>query len=83
MATENYLSLSAAELQQKKAYWTAREISQQPALWQQIASEHQGRAVALNAFLQAQLAKPNLRIILTGAGTSAYRSNLCHLLHFT
>lgn len=72
MATEHYLSLSAAELQQKKAYWTAREISQQPALWQQIASEHQGRAVALNAFLQAQLAKPNLRIILTGAGTSAY-----------
>ncbi|GHG72366.1 tagatose-6-phosphate ketose isomerase [Alishewanella longhuensis] len=72
MATENYLSLSAAELQQKKAYWTAREISQQPALWQQIASEHQGRGVALNAFLHAQLAKPNLRIILTGAGTSAY-----------
>lgn len=72
MAAEHYLSLSAAELQQKKAYWTAREISQQPALWQQIASEHQGRSTALNTFLQAQLTKPNLRIILTGAGTSAY-----------
>lgn len=72
MAAERYLSLSAAELQQKKAYWTAREISQQPALWQQIASEHQNRQAALDAFLPAQLARPNLRIILTGAGTSAY-----------
>lgn len=72
MATESFLSLSAAELQQKKAYWTAREISQQPALWQQITKEHQDRLPVLEAFLQAQFAKPNLRIILTGAGTSAY-----------
>jgi tagatose-6-phosphate ketose/aldose isomerase len=69
---ESYLGHSRADLQQQGAYWTAREISQQPQIWQQIADEHQHRLPALHQFLQPLLAQPDLRIILTGAGTSAY-----------
>jgi len=67
-----YLSIEEAILKNKKAYWTAREIEQQPRVWaeaQQTVNNHQ---TALNDFLTPILSLPNLRIILTGAGTSAY-----------
>lgn len=69
---ERYLGHSSSELQQQGAYWTAREISQQPQIWQQITDEHQQRLPALQQFIQPLLTKADLRIILTGAGTSAY-----------
>jgi tagatose-6-phosphate ketose/aldose isomerase len=63
--------LSAAQARAAGASWTAREIAQQPALWPQIA-----RAVStdknLEKFLAPLLADPGLRIVLTGAGTSAF-----------
>jgi tagatose-6-phosphate ketose/aldose isomerase len=63
--------LSAAQIQSAGAYWTAREIAQQPQLWPQIAralSADQG----LENFLAPLLADPSLRIMLTGAGSSAF-----------
>ena len=63
--------LSAAQIRSAGAQWTAREIAQQPGLWPQIARE-----VAADGGLQAHLApllgNPALRLVLTGAGTSAY-----------
>lgn len=63
--------LSTAQVQSAGAQWTAREIVQQPGLWPQIA-----RAVGADAGLRAHLApllgNSALRIVLTGAGTSAY-----------
>ncbi len=54
------------------SYDTAKEISGQPALWQDtytvIASKHQ----ELSSFLTQTLVFSNLRILLVGAGTSAY-----------
>jgi tagatose-6-phosphate ketose/aldose isomerase len=67
-----FLQLGTAELQQAGGYWTAREIQQQPALWRQVQLEHQQKQARLQTFLQPLLAKTDLRIILTGAGTSAY-----------
>lgn len=67
-----FLQLSTAELEQAGGYWTAREIQQQPGLWRQVQQEHQHKQKALQDFLQPLLAKTDLRIILTGAGTSAY-----------
>ncbi len=67
-----FLQLSPAELEQAGGYWTAREIQQQPALWRQVQQEDQHKQKALQDFLQPLLAKTDLRIILTGAGTSAY-----------
>lgn len=70
--TSAKLGLSAAQLQQVGAHWTAQEISQQPAIWQQLAAEFVSKEPALRRWLQPLLMLPNLRIIFTGAGTSAY-----------
>ena len=53
-------------------HWTAREIAQQPAVWLQIANLMERQADALRAFLDPLLARRDLRIVLTGAGTSAF-----------
>ena len=65
------LGLSAAQIRSAGAQWTAREIAQQPKLWPQIA--HQiGADGGLRSYLAPLLGNPALRIVLTGAGTSAY-----------
>jgi D-galactosamine 6-phosphate deaminase/isomerase len=65
------LGLTAAEIRSAGAKWTVGEIAQQPRLWPQIA-----RAVGddggLRAYLAPLLGNPALRMVLTGAGTSAY-----------
>ncbi|WP_375387534.1 SIS domain-containing protein [uncultured Amnibacterium sp.] len=51
---------------------TEREITQQPDVWREVAAivaDHRGR---LDAFLTPLLADPALRIVLTGAGSSAF-----------
>lgn len=50
----------------------AREIDQQPALWRELGSTLNGRKAEIDAFLAPVLARPEARIVLTGAGTSAY-----------
>ncbi|WOH36612.1 SIS domain-containing protein [Thalassotalea fonticola] len=67
-----YLTIEEDILKQKKAYWTAKEIAQQPRVWQEAQQTVQDNQAELNAFLTPILAIANLRIILTGAGTSAY-----------
>lgn len=66
-----YLSLSIDELKEKNAFWTAKEICQQSECWREardIVNSHE----SLENWLSPLLACDNLRIILTGAGTSAY-----------
>lgn len=65
------LGLASQTLQAAGAAWTAREIAQQPEVWQQIISQINADT-ELQHWFAAQLAEPGLRIILTGAGTSAY-----------
>ncbi|MGH8316483.1 MAG: SIS domain-containing protein [Steroidobacteraceae bacterium] len=65
------LGLSATQIRSAGAQWTAREIAQQPQLWPQIASQV-GADGGLRAHLAPLLDNPALRIVLTGAGTSAY-----------
>ena len=65
------LDMSDAELEQRGARWTVREIMQQPAVWAE-ALQALGDNVGMHRFIDAQLATPNLRIVLTGAGTSAF-----------
>jgi len=65
------LGLSAAQIRAAGAKWTAREIAQQPSLWPQIAAQV-ARDGGLRAFLAPLLGNPALRVVLTGAGTSAY-----------
>jgi tagatose-6-phosphate ketose/aldose isomerase len=63
--------LSAAQIRAAGAQWTAREIAQQPELWPQIARQIGGDA-GLRAYLAPLLGSGPLRMVLTGAGTSAY-----------
>jgi len=51
---------------------TVREILQQPDVWREALDNLLRNADALDAFLAPLLARPNLRIVLTGAGTSAF-----------
>ena len=65
------LGLSAAQIRAGGAQWTAAEIAQQPTLWREIARQVSADG-GLTAYLAPLLGNPALRIVLTGAGTSAY-----------
>jgi tagatose-6-phosphate ketose/aldose isomerase len=67
----NLLGFSAAQLRSGGAEWTAWEIAQQPQLWPEILRRISSDA-ALRVFLAPWLARPGLRLVLTGAGTSSF-----------
>lgn len=67
----NYLGMDLPVLIEKGAVHTAREISQQPDLWQNVWKEIYVNRQGIEKFLEAAL--PGVkRIIITGAGTSAF-----------
>lgn len=51
---------------------TAREILQQPEVWQELEATIESSRREIDAFLAPLLKQSDLRIILTGAGTSAF-----------
>lgn len=59
-------------LEQCNGVHTAQEISHQPRLWRALATILDQQYDAVSAFLNPLLARSDLRIILTGAGTSAF-----------
>jgi tagatose-6-phosphate ketose/aldose isomerase len=65
------LGMSATEIDAGGAYWTAREIAQQPAQWPLIAQRVTEDA-SLHEFLRARLFAPRARVLLSGAGTSSF-----------
>ncbi len=54
------------------ADWTIREIVQQPKIWRAVLAEFDTRGKEHATWLNPLLSRPDLRVILTGAGTSAY-----------
>jgi tagatose-6-phosphate ketose/aldose isomerase len=80
-----YLTYKDEFLKSKKAYWTAKEICQQPHIWREAASKVEEKRKQINTWLSPLLVQKNLRIILTGAGTSAYVGDAIapHLTKFT
>ena len=64
------LGLTSAQIEAGGASWTAREIAQQPQLWPQIA-QLLAADTPLRGFVSS-LGHPLPRVVLTGAGTSAY-----------
>jgi tagatose-6-phosphate ketose/aldose isomerase len=51
---------------------TIREIVQQPDVWTSVAAIVEEQRPELDRFLGGLLSRPDLRIVLTGAGTSAF-----------
>lgn len=66
------LHLTPSDLERRGAPHTAREIAQQPAVWQRLEALVASRRSALDTFLAPLLAAPAARIVLTGAGSSAF-----------
>ncbi|MCQ1060712.1 SIS domain-containing protein [Photobacterium sp. ZSDE20] len=67
-----FLGYNSQWLTEHNGIHTAKEISHQPALWHNLAQILDSQAIHWQAFLQPLLADPKLRIILIGAGTSAF-----------
>jgi len=51
---------------------TAEEIAHQPAMWRELCDRLRSERAAVAAFLGDRLSNPAQRVILTGAGSSAY-----------
>jgi D-galactosamine 6-phosphate deaminase/isomerase len=66
------LGRDEGELQALGALWTAREIAQQPEMLRKTHAGLVANKDALNRFLRPLLERPATRVILTGAGTSAF-----------
>lgn len=66
------LGYSETDLKAKNAYWTAYEIAQQPLVWKKVEKQISEIRGELDQWLSKPLSDPHCRIILTGAGTSAY-----------
>jgi tagatose-6-phosphate ketose/aldose isomerase len=67
-----HLGLPQAELAASGAIWTAREIEQQPHSLQRTHALLSSKHAELHEFIAPVADNPLARIILTGAGTSAY-----------
>ncbi len=67
-----HLQLDETHLSRAGALWTAREIAQQPASWLRTQDLLRQHAAPIARFLAPLLDQQDLRIILTGAGSSAF-----------
>jgi tagatose-6-phosphate ketose/aldose isomerase len=64
------------EPQPAAALWTTREISQQPAVWRALAASLDSQRQRIEEFLAPLLDRDGLRVLLTGAGTSAFAGQI-------
>lgn len=69
---KNYLGMDISTLESNGGIHTAREITQQPPLWQETWNLIARQQSEIKNFLNTAYAHEDLEIILTGAGTSAY-----------
>ncbi len=69
MSAAAFAGFSSRDLEQASASCTAREIAQQPSVWRKLAAVG---TKAAQQFLAPLLIRPELQIVLSGAGTSAH-----------
>ncbi len=72
MNTPDHLGVPESDLLAGGALWTAREIEQQPAMLERTHALLAGLQARIDAFAGPVAQDPRARVILTGAGTSAY-----------
>ncbi|MDW5377527.1 SIS domain-containing protein [Halomonas sp. HP20-15] len=70
------LPLSVNEASARGAADTVREITQQPTVWREVFGYVASNREMIDTFLKPILEKEGLRIILTGAGTSAFAGKM-------
>ena len=69
---QKLLDIDADLLAAQNSYWTAREIAQQPRVWIESRAAIERRRARIEQWLAPKLADDALRIVLSGAGSSAY-----------
>lgn len=67
-----YLGYDFEWLYKHQAMHTAREIEQQPQLWRALSFQLLQQQARIQRFVKPLLARRELRIVITGAGTSAF-----------
>ena len=66
------LGYDVEELGARGAAHTSKEIVQQPAVWRTVGTDVEERRAVTDEFLRPLLLRLDLRIVLTGAGSSAF-----------
>lgn len=69
---DKILNLDIESLKKNNAYYTAKEINQQPRLWLETVSMLNKKRNEIGEYIKNKKSVSGVRIILTGAGTSAY-----------
>lgn len=72
MTIEKVLGRTPEFLKDLKALVTSREILQQPRLWQALTALLKGQSDEISVFMEKIRAAKDLRIVFTGAGSSAF-----------
>jgi tagatose-6-phosphate ketose/aldose isomerase len=72
MPAPTFLGYPETFLLTQGGVWTAREIAQQPEMLRQTQAQLMARRGEIEDFLRPLLARKDLRVILTGAGSSAF-----------
>ncbi|WP_460538705.1 SIS domain-containing protein [Echinicola sediminis] len=72
MIQTTYLTLNTETAEAKGAFHTAKEIAGQPELWTMVFDQVERMKEEIQSFVAPIFKKNNARIILTGAGSSAF-----------
>lgn len=75
-----YFGREAAWYEARKALITAREIDQQPRLWRQLVGLMKAQSAEIEAFVARMKAIEGLRVIFTGAGSSAFIGEVLQMM---
>ena len=71
------LGIEVSKLEECKGLNTAKEILQQPDTWKESVNSLLKNKSEIKTFIDSFLSKKDYRIILTGAGTSAFAGEVC------
>lgn len=71
------LGLETSKLEECSGLNTAKEIIQQPYTWRESVKNLIKNKIEIKSFIDSFLSKKEYRIILTGAGTSAFAGEVC------
>ena len=72
-----YFNLEKSLLEEKEGIFTAQEIYSQPSIWKQSINNILNSKEHISDFMSNFLKRDNKRIILTGAGSSAFAGEVC------
>lgn len=71
------LGLEISKLEDCSGLNTAKEIIQQPDTWRESVKNLIKNKIEIKSFIDSFLSKKEFRIVLTGAGTSAFAGEVC------